>query len=1317
MSQFNYIKRFMIGIFIFLYALTVHSETKPKFSIIPSTPTQWLMPINGQTTIIYTVTNQTKIKRTLVMKSIPDITQQTSGPGVCSNPFTLDPGQSCQLVLPILGSQLTNPRITQGPEVCKTEGPGDNAPDPFLCSAACNGNQLNITRVGFEVVKLTVSPAVLPLIFSGPSGMLTVTNHSTTVTAMNVVSQFGASPPGGLPPGWGDVTLTTAGCTSISPGGSCTLTFTPGPTIHATVSFVFQGSNTNQTSSLVSVDKRHQTITFTSTAPNNATVGGATYTPIATASSGLPVSITVNASSSSVCSINAGVVSFIGSGFCILNANQAGNTNYFPAPQVQQLIVVGKGAQTITYTSSAPINATVGGATYIPTATATSGLPVTFTVNASSSSVCSISGGVVSFISVGTCTLNANQPGSANYNPAPQVQQSFTVGKGAQTITFTSTAPTHATISGTPYTPTATATSGLPVTITVNAGSTSICTISAGVVSFIAAGTCTLNANQAGDANYNPAPQVQQSFTVGERSQTITFTSTAPINATVGGATYTPTATATSDLPVTITVNSGSSSVCTISAGVVSFIGIGNCTLNANQAGDANYDPAPQVQQSFTVGIGSQTITFTSPAPSNATYGGPTYTPTATATSGLPVTITVNAGSSSVCSISGAGVVSFIGVGTCTLDANQAGNANYNPAPQVQQTFSVGKASQTIVFTPPLPPNPLCSGGIIEPYPVTAAASSGLTVTLSLDASSSACYFLTSPFRIYALGFQNGTCVVDANQAGDANYLAAPQNQLPIAVISHCLLPPQMPSSSTASNVMLSSSVNPSRPYELVTLTAKVSSTQGAPTGGTVDFRVDNATVCSHVQLAAGKATCAISSFSALTHPYAITARFHGSSGFKSSASATLNQYVTQTPTSTVPAAPIHVVAIPGHHQVTISWSPPTNTGGSMITGYTVTYGKTGTYEYTNPGCESNGKLSCSVDVDDDSGALYTFMVSATNAIGTGPVTYSRAVSTANTLLITPSILALSGLGDGVSRTINVTNTSANEITLSSEPIVAPDFPEGTTIESGKSACEKGKILAANGGSCTITIRPGAMASSNCTTKTKPEPSVITMKTTQAEIVVSAKVMVLGYGCIYQGGYVFSIDDSTPETRSIGGKVVQTTDRFFETFWSEDGISVWGIDDTSTMNHPSPTSNKAILKTGQLSCDAMNDGACATNNIIKQYQSGTAAHTCMGLINGHIDWYLPSVCELGFLDPSQDDFSIDSIPSLNQINTCAIDSTSILHQLADLDFKADLYWSSTQSSESSETLAWAVPPASIGNQLLTKKSLKHGTRCIRSLTI
>uniref|UniRef100_UPI001A940028 hypothetical protein n=1 Tax=Legionella bozemanae TaxID=447 RepID=UPI001A940028 len=74
------------------------------------------------------------------------------------------------------------------------------------------------------------------------------------------------------------------------------------------------------------------------------------------------------------------------------------------------------------------------GGTYHVAATASSGLPVTFTTTGA----CSISGSTVTFNATGTCTVNANQAGNALYNAAPQVQQNMSVGKQSQTITFTS---------------------------------------------------------------------------------------------------------------------------------------------------------------------------------------------------------------------------------------------------------------------------------------------------------------------------------------------------------------------------------------------------------------------------------------------------------------------------------------------------------------------------------------------------------------------------------------------------------------------------------------------------------------------------------------------------------------------------------------------------------------------------------------------------------------------------------------------------------------------------------------------------------------
>ena len=46
-------------------------------------------------------------------------------------------------------------------------------------------------------------------------------------------------------------------------------------------------------------------------------------------------------------------------------------------------------------------------------------------------------------------------------------------------------------------------------------------------------------------------------------------------------------------------------------------------------------------------------------------------------------------------------MVTYLNVGTCVLDANQAGNANYLAGDQLSRTVVVGKASQVITFTAP----------------------------------------------------------------------------------------------------------------------------------------------------------------------------------------------------------------------------------------------------------------------------------------------------------------------------------------------------------------------------------------------------------------------------------------------------------------------------------------------------------------------------------------------------------------------------------------------------------------------------------------
>ncbi|MGI8751400.1 MAG: putative Ig domain-containing protein, partial [Acidimicrobiales bacterium] len=628
-----------------------------------------------------------------------------------------------------------------------------------------------------------------------PAAATVGSSYSYTYTAATPVGEPAATfavSGGTLPPG---LTLNaTTGVISGTPRTAGTYTFTA-ETENA-------ANGTLGPSTTITVARAAQTITFTSAPPPGAVVGGPSYTVTATGGrSGNPVTFT--SGSPAVCTVSGSTVTFTGAGTCVIDADQAGDTNHSPAAQAQQSVTVAKAAQTITFTSTPPTDATVGGASYTVTATGgASGNPVTFT--SGSPNICTVSGSTVSFLGAGTCVIDANQAGDANHTAAAQAQQSVAVGKAAQAINFTSTPPTDATVGGASYTVTATGgPSGNPVTFT--SGSPNICTVSGSTVSFLGAGTCVIDANQAGDANHTAAAQMQQIVAVAKAAQTITFTSTPPTDATVGGASYTVTATGgPSGIPVTFA--SGSPSVCTVSGSTVTFTGAGTCVIDANQAGDANHTPAAQAQQSVAVAKAAQAITFTSAPPAAAVVGGPSYTVTATGgASANPVTFT--SGSPAVCSVSGS-TVSFTGPGTCVIDANQAGAVNYTAAAQASQTITVGKGSQTITFTS-TPPADATVGG--PSYTVTATGGASDMPVVFTSGSPTVCSVSGSTVTFASAG----TCAIHADQAGTVNYTAAAQVSQTVTVNAATPVPTTPPAAAAPPPGPSGASTPPGQPAAL----------------------------------------------------------------------------------------------------------------------------------------------------------------------------------------------------------------------------------------------------------------------------------------------------------------------------------------------------------------------------------------------------------------------------------------------------------------------------------------------------------------------
>ena len=99
----------------------------------------------------------------------------------------------------------------------------------------------------------------------------------------------------------------------------------------------------------------------------------------------------------------------------------------------------------------------------------------------------------------------------------------------------------------------------------------------------------------------------------------------------------------------------------------------GSCVIDANQAGNANYAAASQVQATVAVGLNPQVISFSGPG-AGSVGGSATLSATGGA-SGNPVVFSVDASSGAgVCNVSGANgiTVNYTTTGSCTIHTSHS---------------------------------------------------------------------------------------------------------------------------------------------------------------------------------------------------------------------------------------------------------------------------------------------------------------------------------------------------------------------------------------------------------------------------------------------------------------------------------------------------------------------------------------------------------------------------------------------------------------------------------------------------------------------
>ncbi|MFZ4401263.1 MAG: hemoblobin-interacting domain-containing protein [Bacteroidales bacterium] len=251
-----------------------------------------------------------------------------------------------------------------------------------------------------------------------------------------------------------------------------------------------------------------QTISFTALTP--ATYGDIPYTISASGgASGNPVVFTSSDNTIATCTgINGSTITIIAPGSCTIHANQAGNSSYNAALQVDQTLLIN--TKTLTIPDAAAQNKT-----YTGTNTAV----ITGTLNGIISPDVVTLNGTATFADVNvannidvTSTATLGGAAAAKYTLTQPTGLKANITPATQTITFNALA--NKTIGDADYSPGATSPSSSVNTITYSSSNTLVAEIVSGQIHIVGVGTTSITASQAASLNYSAATDVSQSLTV-----------------------------------------------------------------------------------------------------------------------------------------------------------------------------------------------------------------------------------------------------------------------------------------------------------------------------------------------------------------------------------------------------------------------------------------------------------------------------------------------------------------------------------------------------------------------------------------------------------------------------------------------------------------------------------------------------------------------------------------------------------------------------------------------------------------------------------
>lgn len=713
-------------------------------------------------------------------------------------------------------------------------------------------------------------------------------------------------------------------------------------------------------------------------------------------------------------------------------------------------LTVSRADQTLLVSQAVPATAASGAVLY-PLAAASSDLDVTYGASGGCSHPAPPQGANVIDIDDATipCIVTFDQPGNFNYNPAPQVVE--VVNEQSQTINLTLPAGFHKSYGDDPFDmgAYATASSGLPVSFST--ATTSVCTVSDGMVTMLARGTCTINADQAGDLGYSAAPRVQMTFGVGQKL--IMVTASSPASQTYG-TTSAPSIDCTADGFVGgdtfVTAPGGTvydSTGASVAIGSSSPVGDYETQCSGGVVG-SNYTIA-YLRGSFSIVRAPLSITA---GDGSMTYGGtvPVITPSYDGfVNGDGASTLTTAPTCSTTATSSSPVGSY----PSTCSGAVAGNytITYQPGTVHVTPASAGIALDASALNPTYDGTAKAVGATTNPsglsYSVTYTGTNGTTYGQSTTAPSSP-----------------GTYSVTATVT-DPNYSGSDTRILTI--------------NQAASTTSITSSANPSVFGQPITFTATVTRNgggYGTPTGN-VTFKDGSTTLGTGTLSGVGGAniaTLTIPSTSPLAvAAHSVTAVYGGDTYFTGSTSSTLGQTVNKAATTTGVSSSANPSILNGNVTFTATVSV-TGPGTGMPAG-SVTF-KDGSTTLGSASLNSSGVATFSTS----SLPVGAHSISASYGGSTSYTSSANSTLTQN-VQYTVNVLTTSALTIALQLwDANNANVSASTLKVVAECVVAHGTTPATTcgsspvqsIKSGNGTFGFNKSWQNNGPSYLYTVTP-----------------------------------------------------------------------------------------------------------------------------------------------------------------------------------------------------------------------------------------------------